>query len=111
MKRLFKSMSAIVCLLAVTTAFAAQTTAYKLRVDGLSCPFCAYGIEKKLGKVKGVQRVDVDIASGSVTVTMADGMTLNEPDAQQAVKEAGFKLRSLEAVQPAAHNTSEGATK
>lgn len=111
MKHQFKFMSAIACLLAVTVALAAQTTAYKLRVDGLSCPFCAYGIEKKLGKVKGVQRVAVDIASGSVTVMMIDGMTLDEQDAERAVKEAGFILRSLEAVQPAPHNTSEEPTK
>jgi len=29
------------------SAFAAQQ-AYKLRVDGLACPFCAYGVEKKI---------------------------------------------------------------
>ena len=34
-------------------AFAAGTE-YQLRVDGLACPFCAYGIEKKLKKTEGV---------------------------------------------------------
>lgn len=37
MKYLFKSMSAVLCLLAITISIAAQTTAYKLRVNGLSC--------------------------------------------------------------------------
>ena len=74
----------------------AAPQAYKLRVDGLSCPFCAYGIEKKLGAVKGVQRIEVDIASGTVAVTMAEGATLDEAAARKAVDEAGFSLRSLE---------------
>lgn len=81
----------------VSAAFAAQL-AYGLRVDGLSCPFCAYGIEKKLGAVKGVQRVEVDIASGTVTVTMAKGATLDEATAKKAVEEAGFSLRGLEEI-------------
>ncbi|MBI4389504.1 MAG: heavy-metal-associated domain-containing protein [Nitrospinae bacterium] len=82
------------------SAYAAQL-AYKIRVDGLSCPFCTYGIEKKLGAVKGVQRIAVDIASGAVTVTMVEGATLDEAAAKRAVREAGFGLRSFEQVQSA----------
>ena len=82
------------------SAFAAQQ-AYKLRVDGLACPFCAYGIEKKLNAIKGVQGVGVDIASGIVTVTMAEGASLDEAAAKQAVKDAGFTLRKFEPAQPA----------
>ena len=82
------------------SAFAAQQ-AYKLRVDGLACPFCAYGIEKKLNAIKGVQGVGVDIASGTVNVTMAEGASLDEATAKQAVKDAGFTLRGFEPIQPA----------
>ena len=82
------------------SAFAAQQ-AYKLRVDGLACPFCAYGIEKKLNAIKGVQGVGVDIASGIVTVTMAEGASLDEAAAKQAVKDAGFTLRGFEPIQRA----------
>lgn len=82
------------------SAFAAQQ-AYKLHVDGLACPFCAYGIEKKLNAIKGVQGVGVDIASGTVNVTMAEGASLDEATAKQAVKDAGFTLRKFEPAQPA----------
>jgi len=83
------------------SAFAAQQ-AYKLRVDGLACPFCAYGVEKKLNAIKGVQRIEVDIATGIVAVTMAEGATLDEATAKQAVKDAGFTLRGFEPM-PATH--------
>jgi len=82
------------------SAFAAQQ-AYKLHVDGLACPFCAYGIEKKLNAIKGVQKIEVDIATGTVGVTMTEGASLDEVTAQQAVKDAGFTLRKFEPAQPA----------
>lgn len=78
----------------MTGALAAQS--YQLGVDGLACPFCAFGVEKKLGAIKGVQQVAVDIAANSVTVTMAEGATLDEATARKAVKDAGFSLRSFE---------------
>lgn len=92
-------------------AATAAPQAYKLRVDGLSCPFCAYGIEKKLGAVKGVQRIEVDIASGTVVVIMAEGAILDEASANKAVKEAGFSLRGLEQAPAAPQSTSGGQTK
>ncbi len=46
---------------------------YKVYVDGLSCPFCAYGIEKKFSKVKGVEKIDIDLKTGTTIVTMASG--------------------------------------
>lgn len=105
MKRIWQiGVLAINLALGMAPAVAAPET-YKLHVDGLSCPFCAYGVEKKLGAVKGVQRIDVDIASGTVAVTMAEGATLDEAVAKQAVKEAGFSLRKFEQVQ----STPQGA--
>lgn len=90
---------ALSLVLFASSAFAAQLI-YKLRVDGLACPFCAYGIEKKLGAVKGVQRIEVDIATGTVAVTMAEGAALDEAAAKKAVREAGFSLKSFEQAQP-----------
>ncbi|MDQ3269572.1 MAG: heavy-metal-associated domain-containing protein [Pseudomonadota bacterium] len=43
----------------------ASPASYRLRVDGLACPFCAYGIEKQLSKLDGVARVETDIGDAS----------------------------------------------
>ncbi len=85
------------------TAMAASS-AYKLRVDGLACPFCAYGVEKKLSEIKGVEKIDVDIKSGTVTVTMTDDATLDEATAKTAVEAAGFGLGGFEEVPAAAQD-------
>ena len=70
---------------------------YKLYVDGLACPFCAYGVEKKVGGLDGVEKVEIEIEDGLVSVTLADGATLDEATASRAVDEAGFTLRKFEA--------------
>ncbi len=72
---------------------------YKLYVDGLACPFCAYGVEKKVGGLDGVEKVDIDIDEGLVAVTLVDGAALDEATASRAVDEAGFTLRKFEAPQ------------
>ena len=84
----------LAALLTVTSAFAAGPS-YRLKVDGLACPFCAYGIEKKLSAVPGVAGVHTNIKQGSVIVTMRDGVTLSQTAAQRAVKAAGFTLRGF----------------
>jgi mercuric ion binding protein len=71
---------------------------YWLKVDGLACPFCAYGIEKRLSALEGVERVEVDIKGGRVAVTLREGAQLTEPQARRAVAEAGFTLRGFNEV-------------
>lgn len=110
MTRILNVTGLMLGLMMMAAALAGQP-AYKLRVDGLSCPFCAYGIEKKLGAVKGVQRIEVDIVSGTVTVTMAEGATLDEATAKKAVKEAGFSLRGLEQAHAAPAKHTGGQAK
>ncbi len=72
---------------------------YKVYVDGLSCPFCTYGIEKKFSTVQGVEKIDIDLKTGTTVITMAAGTTLNETTARKTVEAAGFTLRDFEEVQ------------
>lgn len=85
----------IILWLAVLPSLALSAPTYILTADGLACPFCAYGIEKQLGKIDGVDTVTTDIASGTVTVVMADDGVLNRQDADSAVTKAGFTLRDF----------------
>ncbi len=80
-------------LLFASFAVQAKPLTYELTVDGLACPFCAYGIEKKLGAIDGVTGIEIDINKGVVRVTMSEGAKLEEPAARKAVKSAGFSLR------------------
>lgn len=77
----------------------AAGTSYRLQVDGLACPFCAYGIEKKLGALDGVEKVETQIREGAVIVTMEEGARLDQATAEQAVEAAGFTLGGFEAIE------------
>lgn len=64
-----------------TTTAMAEGAGYRLEVAGLACPFCAYGIEKQLNALEGVERVETQIKEGAVIVTMTEGATLDEATA------------------------------
>ncbi len=69
---------------------------YRLRVDGLACPFCAYGAEKKLKALQGVKRVKVYINKGVIVLTLRQGAVLSRQQVERLIKEAGFSLRGFE---------------
>jgi len=87
--------------LGMVSAKAQETTrpTYTLYADGLACPFCAYGIEKQLSKIEGLEDIGIDIETGTVILTMAEGATLEEATARKAVEAAGFSLRDFEQTQ------------
>jgi len=92
-------------LLAATVSMTAwaERTHYEMRVDGLACPYCAYGIEKKLSAIDGVQNLDVDLENGLVSVDVTDGVVLKETDMRQLFNDAGFTYRSM-TTRPADHD-------
>ena len=88
-----KSLLATVLFLSVTHAALAVTTLYSIRVDGLACPYCAYGIEKKLNEIDGVKFIDMDLDKGIVTVESYD-VKLNDAQLKQLFQDSGFTYRS-----------------
>jgi copper chaperone CopZ len=94
MIRIIRPTLLAIALLMPISAVAAQAR-YQLQVDGLACPFCAYGIEKELTRTDGVEGIDVDINAGVVIVTMAEGAALTEAEADRIVKDAGFSLNGF----------------
>lgn len=95
MTRLLRMAAAALFVATLAAPALAESPAYVVGVDGLACPFCAYGIEKQLSRIDGVETIDVDIETGRVIVTMRDGATLDEATARGAVEAAGFDLRDF----------------
>lgn len=91
-------MSIRVVLLATASLLAGPAAAetYTLGLKGLACPYCAYGVEKRLSAVDGVTDVEVDVVNSFAIVRTRDGVTLTRPQAHTAVEEAGFTLDTFE---------------
>jgi len=66
-----------------------------IAVDGLSCPFCAYGLEKHLKRIAGVEGVEINMKSGKAIVRLKPGVRVDDAALKAAVKKAGFTARGI----------------
>jgi mercuric ion binding protein len=66
-----------------------------LTVDGMSCPFCAYGLEKRLREIAAVDTLVVRVSDGLVQIRAKEGQELQDAELHEAVKRAGFSLREI----------------
>ena len=89
----------VMAVVSLTAGSAMAQTKYVIGVDGLSCPFCAYGLEKKLKKVKDVESVTIDLNEGEVVVIAKAGATIKEESLRKAVHDAGFTVSSLKQIE------------
>jgi copper chaperone len=58
-------------------------------VEGMTCAHCATSVREEVSEVRGVSVVDVDLASGRLTVS---GVGLDDDAIRAAVDEAGYEV-------------------
>jgi copper chaperone CopZ len=73
-----------------------EMTYIKIGVDGMACPFCAYGLEKKIKKIKGAENLYIDINEGFITFAVPSDKKPSEEELKKIIKEAGFKVREID---------------
>jgi len=66
-----------------------MATTKSFTVTGMSCEHCRTAVSEQVGEVPGVSPVDVDLASGRLTVT---GEEVSAGAVREAVEEAGYEL-------------------
>lgn len=66
------------------------TTTY--HVQGMTCGHCVNAVTQEVSRLTGVRTVDVDLASG--TVSVSSDVPLDEALVGAAVDEAGYELVS-----------------
>ncbi|MAT90443.1 MAG: heavy metal transporter [Flavobacteriaceae bacterium] len=76
----------------MTTTMVAQegTDQYEIQVDGLGCPFCAYGLEKKFKEFDGIKNVAIEIETGDFTFTLPSEANLSMEAVEAQVVKAGY---------------------
>jgi len=70
-------------------------TYLEIRVDGLSCPFCAYGLEKKLKKLDGAANLRIELEEGIVRLEVPTDKKPSKEDLSKIVTDAGFTPREI----------------
>lgn len=85
---------------ALPSAAAAQAASpgdsLRLTVDGMVCSLCAFGVERRLGKLDQVTEVRVNLDSGLVVVLLKPGTTVSDSTLSEEVRRAGFALRGVQ---------------
>ena len=97
-----KRKTFFLCVLALVSVFTvakaqeqkAQKQHVVVKVDGLSCPFCAYGLEKQF-KEAGMTEIKIDVENALMSFYMVGDNRLNEKEIRKLVKKAGFTARKV----------------
>lgn len=77
------------------TSIAEGGTVYTIRVDGMACPYCAYGVEKSFKQIKGVKEITFDLDNGLVIVSVEERIELTHRQMELLFKNAGFTYRGM----------------
>ncbi len=67
-----------------------MSTTATYQVSGMTCGHCVQAVTREVSALDGVDTVDVDLASGAVTVTSQQPLPTDAVRA--AVDEAGYQL-------------------
>jgi copper chaperone CopZ len=67
-----------------------MSNTYSGTVIGMTCGHCVTSVTEEGQEIPGVEQVQVDLASGSLTVTSVE--PLDDATVRSAVAEAGYQL-------------------
>ncbi|HFB54699.1 MAG TPA: heavy-metal-associated domain-containing protein [Hellea balneolensis] len=87
MKKAIILTAGLMMLAANVTATEVQ---YDLRVDGMTCPFCAATSEKALKKIKGVKAVSTDLKTAIIHVCATEEAQMSDQKLGKMLKKKGF---------------------
>ncbi|MFC7485294.1 heavy-metal-associated domain-containing protein [Knoellia sp. CPCC 206453] len=67
-----------------------STSTQTFTVTGMTCGHCVASVTEEVSEIAGVENVDIDLATGSVTITSTT--PLEDDAVRAAVEEAGYAL-------------------
>ena len=67
----------------------------QVTILGMSCPFCAYGVQQKLGKIEGVTELEVELSTGLATLTLEEDTDVPNDLLMETVEDAGFEVAKI----------------
>ncbi|WP_198262932.1 heavy-metal-associated domain-containing protein [sulfur-oxidizing endosymbiont of Gigantopelta aegis] len=88
MKSLLISLSLLFFL--VLSSLASGKQVVNIDINGMSCKFCAYSVQKSLNTLPGVEKADVNIDTNKAQVVMVDGHEADIELIKKKIIESGF---------------------
>ena len=89
-----------IILLTFFLSFTSLSKTIYIDVQGLVCDFCAQSIDKVFSKQVGVEKVDVNLNNGRVTVKMADvfeddEVGISDETIIKLLQDAGYEVTAI----------------
>ena len=81
---------AAVLLCPSASVFGADETVLEIDIDGMTCPFCVYSLEKELEKLSEVKQVLISLKSNKARLTLKEGTQIDSETLQEVVLKAGY---------------------
>ena len=90
----------IIILLTFFLSLSSYSKTIVIDVQGLVCDFCAQSIDKVFSKQVGVEKVDVNLNDGRVTVKMADvfeddEVGISDKTIIKLLQDAGYEVTAI----------------
>ncbi len=68
---------------------------YVIKIDGMTCKFCAHNVKKRLKKLEGVEQVEVNQAMGTARLVVKAGTSLPDATLKKVIADAGYNYRGM----------------
>ncbi|MDH5444342.1 MAG: heavy-metal-associated domain-containing protein [Gammaproteobacteria bacterium] len=75
---------------------AVADSSYVIKIDGMTCKFCAHNVKKHLKKLDGVEEVKVDQDKGLASLTVIPGTQLTDAKLKAVIAKAGYNYRGIQ---------------
>ncbi len=72
------------------SVFGADETVLEIDINGMTCPFCVYSLEKELGKLSEVKQVLISLKSSKARLILKEGAHIDSDTLREIVLTAGF---------------------
>ena len=77
------------------TASGARAETIVASVNGMVCSICVTGIEKSFQKNPAVEKVNVDLETGKVTVDTKPGASIDDATVTKTITNAGYAVTEI----------------
>ena len=77
-------------LLLLFSLFLYEPRIVEVKIKGMVCSFCAQGLQKGIGKLEEVEKVEINLKKGCAKITVKKGETLSMDEVKEIIKDAGY---------------------
>jgi len=90
----------LLCFLFTTTTNAqtnsTQEKVYiEIGIKGMACPYCAFGMEKELKKMAGVENVEIELKKGLAYISTPKDQKPTKESLEKIITDAGFTVGEI----------------